>query len=464
MQTRYFVFLFALFSCCLASAQLPVLRLTGDNLSASFSDGTFQLDGGEVMKADLRWRGASALTYEKKSFAIKLKGADGEKLDTALLGMRRDNSWILDAMAVDVARMRNRVSMDLWNDFASKAYITEKNPDAFNGTHGKFVEVFVNDEYEGLYCLTEKVDRKQLKLKKHQDGVVKGVLYKVAQYSSLYSEDESFYLYDNSVPKWHGFELAYPDIDDDEPIDWEPLSETIHWLNFSSPEEIRENIENKIDVPVWLDYILMVDLIRADDNVAKNMYLYFYNSTKESRMLGMTPWDMDNSWGRSIRAEKQDAEYEMNISNWINYHLYYTYCDEEGSMYRDRYAELRETFFVPDVLKKYFDTYFDLFKETGVDKREVERWKSVRGNDLDFDAEREFIHDWIDRRIAFLDVQYNYGVDDGIVDRDFVLKSSSVVNVFNINGALVKTVRRAELPSLVLPKGIYIIDGRKVRF
>ena len=120
------------------------------------------------MQADIRWRGATSLRYQKKSYAIKLKDASGNKLDASLLGMRSDNSWILDAMAVDKARISNRVSTDLWLDFSRKPYYFAQEPELVNGTHGKFVEVYLNGRYDGLYGLTEKVDRKQLKLKKYK--------------------------------------------------------------------------------------------------------------------------------------------------------------------------------------------------------------------------------------------------------------------------------------------------------
>lgn len=42
--------------------------------------------------------------------------------------MRSDNNWILDAMAVDRARMRNRVSTDLWLAFSTKPYHAAYTP------------------------------------------------------------------------------------------------------------------------------------------------------------------------------------------------------------------------------------------------------------------------------------------------------------------------------------------------
>lgn len=63
-----------------------------------------------------RIRGGISTAYEKKSFAVKLYDDSGKDLDANIFGIREENSWILDAMANDRIRMRNRVCFDLWNE------------------------------------------------------------------------------------------------------------------------------------------------------------------------------------------------------------------------------------------------------------------------------------------------------------------------------------------------------------
>ena len=63
----------------------------------------------------MRYRGSSSLAYQKKSFAVKLTDEEGNDLDANILGIREENSWILNAMAIDRMRMRNRVCMDVWS-------------------------------------------------------------------------------------------------------------------------------------------------------------------------------------------------------------------------------------------------------------------------------------------------------------------------------------------------------------
>ena len=156
---------------------IPVIQLQYDLSTLSrdtFCAGQFTFNDGKQtlsFKAKVRHRGATAAGFKKKSYAVKLVDETGQKLDTSFMGMRSDNYWILDAMAIDKARMRNRVAMDLWLDFSAKPYYANTEPKMCNGYRGKFVEVFVNNEYNGLYCLMERIDRKQLKLKKYKTDI-----------------------------------------------------------------------------------------------------------------------------------------------------------------------------------------------------------------------------------------------------------------------------------------------------
>ena len=72
----------------------------------------------------------------------------------------------MDAGQADLFRLRNRIATELWNDIASKPYYADQETDVLTGVRGQVVEVYLNNEYRGIYCLTECMDRKQLKIKK----------------------------------------------------------------------------------------------------------------------------------------------------------------------------------------------------------------------------------------------------------------------------------------------------------
>ena len=177
---------------------LPIVEINteGNGIGYGYTAGTIRVAEADaarpdtVITANYKIRGASSTGYSKKSYAIKLYDANGNSLDYSFFGLRSDNNWILDAMFIDGACMRNRVATDLWNDFSVRPYYAAKEKKALTGTRGHFVEVFMDGTYHGLYCMTEKLDRKQLKLKKYQaadpsvagsTGKVRGLLYKTSK-------------------------------------------------------------------------------------------------------------------------------------------------------------------------------------------------------------------------------------------------------------------------------------------
>lgn len=389
---------------------MPIVALAhGDLCPEEFRPGEMTLvehDGtARHYGVELRHRGKSSLQYTKKNYALKLTDADGAGMDARLLGMRSDNSWILDAMASDMARMRNRVSMDLWLALSARPYYAAAEPAMVNGTRGEFVEVFVNNRYWGLYCLTEKVDRKQLKLKKYAGSTVRGVAYKAIDYDTLREIRE---VPDDASATWQGWEAEYPDPTKGEATTWEPLYSLARLLaQPEGSEEVEATLATRTDLPLWIDYCVLMDLLHADDNAAKNMFIYFHDITAAGCKACVCPWDMDATWGRGWDRKEVDAGTNCTISIGVNYHLYTTLPDGLEQQ-RERWRTLRETVMTADGLRAFFQRYFDLFRESGAARRETARWNGTDGVVLDFDTEQQYINEWIARRLDYLDNDYCY--------------------------------------------------------
>lgn len=453
-------FLLSVASAYAQQETLPLIHINCQECSTQFSEGTITLTENDTITFSshilLRHRGASSLRYQKKSFAIKLTDPQGDDIDASLLGMRSDNSWILDAMAMDRSRMRNRVSMDLWNDFSAPPYTLQYDSRAVNATHGRYVEVYVNHHYEGLYCLSEKIDRKQLRLKKFSGNKVRGVLYKLTSFTKMMGGGDEWYEADNTASQWKTFEAAYPDPADGEPFDWQPLSSLIHFLTYSNTSTVNRELPERIDLPVWIDYFLFVELLVADDNVGKNQYLYCYDITSQP-IISIAPWDLDATWGRDYRANAVEPQTEFINTNRIDLFLRRVYaptCDA----YEQRYQQLRTTTFHPDSLCQRFNTLYNLLSRTGALDRETKRWNGTDGITLDFPSERIYINQWINHRIAALDQKYHYMPEQRQPRADNRTLTSPII--CDIVGNRINT--RNAGSSQQLKQGIYIINGKKI--
>jgi penicillin-binding protein 1C len=78
-------------------------------------------------------------------------------------------------------RLRSSIAANLWTQI-HQPYYKNKEPEAKSGFGVKYVGVFKNNEYYGVYQLSESVDRKQLKLKKSKNKSIYGELYKANAY------------------------------------------------------------------------------------------------------------------------------------------------------------------------------------------------------------------------------------------------------------------------------------------
>lgn len=401
--------LYPLYSFGEIQSIIPIVKLQYSALSKdTFSSASFSFIYGEdtlSLPAAVRHRGATSTKYQKKSYAIKLYDENGQKKDTSLFGMRSDNYWILEAMASDKARMRNRVAMDLWLDFSQKPSYIDAEPKVCNGYNGKFVEVYVNDTYNGIYCLMERVDRKQLKLKKAKNTTINGVLYKAVKNTPSFFGELS--PYDNNSTTWMRYEYEYPDVEDGFGlINWEPLYDAMNFANTASVEDFVNEAPERYDIPVFRDYYLFTVLLSARDNRGKNLYLSFYNINQNSKLL-LTPWDIDHSFGRMYNSDEEAPETECTWNASI-YNRLKSDMPDYYPLLLSRYAELRKNYFSLASLRQRFTDYFDLFFTSGAYQRETERWNGIDNIDLDFIYEEEYIDTWLEQRLAYTDALFNY--------------------------------------------------------
>ena len=137
----------------------PVIQIYGNYAKTPYRKGTViytHPDSTEqlTIPSRVRWAGSStaAVTRKKHNFHLKFYNEDGTKKDMSFFGLRSDFHWRLDAGQVDFARVRNRVAKDIWAEFSTPPYYAAYEPKTpYTYVRGDFVEVFLNDQYMGIY-------------------------------------------------------------------------------------------------------------------------------------------------------------------------------------------------------------------------------------------------------------------------------------------------------------------------
>lgn len=403
---------------------LPILQLGAEGVndhsyqmgSVTLSDaghrGSFH-DG----RARLRYRGEYTSRYPKRSFSLKLVDAEGKKLNRSLCGLRSDNHWVLDAMANDPSRLRNRLCQDLWLGMAPRPYYAAHAKEkAVMGARGCFVEVFFNDRYQGLYHLEEPIDRKQLALAKDNRGNTQGRLYKGHRWTGEVNMRQGSWM---AVPpaapqeEWAGWELRCPnEARERKASDWQPLCEAVSLVTSASDVDFGSQVDEHFALDAVADYFLFLDFVFAIDNSGKNLY-WAVHDVRRSNRLTPVPWDLDATWGLSWDGTHLSDRW-ASADLWNDY-LRGGECvnglwkrlqqvrPEVREHFRRRYRQLRSTLFSPSAVMARVDAYYRLFHLSGVEKREAERWNGTSCSRFVPGSERQHLQQWLERRLDHLD-------------------------------------------------------------
>ncbi|OUX21648.1 MAG: hypothetical protein CBE15_09595, partial [Euryarchaeota archaeon TMED255] len=99
-------------------------------------------------KIGIEIRGSSSQMFPKKSYGFETKSDDwSEDLDVSLGGFPEEEDWILYGPYSDKSLIRNKLTFDLSNSIGYKA------------SNVKFYNLYINNDYKGLYVLMEKIKR-----------------------------------------------------------------------------------------------------------------------------------------------------------------------------------------------------------------------------------------------------------------------------------------------------------------
>ena len=430
----------------LTFTSLNIVSLTGD-FNYGYSFGQIQVCQPSKKKAELlnmkaKWRGGitNSNGKNKRNYHVKLLDENGQKLEKRYFELRKDNSWILESCQVDMSRIRNRVLTDLWNDYHRPPYYIDQEPEALTGTRGEFAEVILNGEYRGIYCMTENMDRKQMKLKKYDETTleVHGQLWKSKDwsYATLMgtSPDGNYYpktylsTPNGQSESWDSYNVKYPDIDEVYPTDWTTLYNAVDFVAHASDDDFKAHVAEYFDLPVVIDYYILMETILATDNHGKNMFFGVYDKQVDKKIT-FAVWDMDATCGQRWSDDYYHNTYllgpEQDYADFIatqehgDYNLFKRLRDTDPDNFNlrvaKRYRELRQNYFQAESILNRFRTYFLHFQTAGADQREYARWNGnsdIAGHTLNFydeqnttdmNIEYNYLTDWFTRRLAYLD-------------------------------------------------------------
>ena len=379
-----------------SSSTFPVIKITATEdipnepkvmaqLSYSDAKGTIE------SKIGIELRGNTALKFPKKSYDLefRLDSLQDESQDFTLAGLRNDDDWILNSLYNQPLMLRSQVATDLWLQLRGK---NAASKNAMFAARQTYVEVYLNDKYQGLYGLMEQVDRKQLGVMKMTGDTVQGQIFKAnaTDLATSFKESPEF---KNALPNWAGFQMKYPYENFD--AHWNDLADFVKFVSTSSSKEFAAEISAKLDIDNAVDYYIFMNLLHATDNWSKN---YFLAKQSKDSPFYFVPWDLDGvmgNFGDGMRIKGTDKVF----SNGLFDRLLSENPENFKGRLKDRWNELHATTLsYPKINDQIRDTFF-LLTKSSMYEREEEAWNQGRDHLEEF----KFLTTWLSARLLFLD-------------------------------------------------------------
>ena len=384
-------------------SEMPLITITTDGpiVNSPAVHGVINVadaDGNVItMHAGLKIRGTSSQQYDKKSYRVELwADATGTTMaDTTFLGLRSDDDWNLEAMWSQPLRLRDKVANELWMEMYRLPYAASE-PDALPGIRMAYADVFINDEYQGIYALTERMDRKQLNLRKY-NGELRGLLYKGNGPGAPTFEELP--AYDNSQDTWSNYEWVYPN-ESDTAINWSHLYSFTNFVMNASDNVFYAQFANQFDKANAIDYYLFINALMGMDNMGRNLFVARYKKTSSYIYL---PWDLDAIWGLDT-----DGNPTYNTAGLLGNGLYDRLtqdCSDNGfvAATKVRYDSLRRDILTKEHIMELVQNQYDELVESGAYEREHEAWPEFTVDE----SQLTYMSNWLDDRFAYLDGEIN---------------------------------------------------------
>ena len=335
---------------------LPILSLhTAEEITTEDTPAALNIafGNGERLEANARahLRGnASLVRLDKHSYKVEFtRTEDGKKkIPQNVPGLGQTDEIILLAMGFDPNMVRDRLSWSMIERIWPK-------DEAFAPVGREYVEVFVNDAYQGAYLMMVPFDRRA-EIEKAGAGS--------AQRDSLYRSVIA--AVDKGRPIDEGYELFIaPDAEN-------PFAGLQTYLRLDSGEMDDETFCREaaahIDVPSLMRYTLLVQGMALCDNIFNNMYVWAHE-TAAGVVYRFIPWDMDLSW------EKEPGAY---WDCWMIDALACRVIELDVSGARGELAaqwkRMSEAGFTIDAVREELALYQHELTDSGAFLRDAERW------------------------------------------------------------------------------------------
>ncbi|MCX6150264.1 MAG: CotH kinase family protein [Ignavibacteriales bacterium] len=388
-------------------------------------------------KIGIELRGSSSQMFPKKQYSLETRDSLGNPLDSHVLGLPKENDWVLSASFNDKSFIRDVLAFKIMTEMG------------YYSSRYKFCELFLNGEYRGIYILFEKIKRNKNRVDISKlaltsstgDSLTGGYIIKIDKWDGEGNAgwESNFLPQPYSAYKIY-YQYHYPKPEDI------TLQQKNYIQNFirvfeavmagSQFSDTTNGYPKYIDVDSFVDNFIINEFSRNVDGYRLSTFFYKDRDSKNPKLFAGPLWDYNLAFG--------NADY---YDGWLTegWEINYLTTDQSfisgdsyqppfwwGKLYKDprfmtkvksRWKELRSNILSETYINHFIDSLAVQLDEA--QQRNFALWKIlgtyVWPNPYDewilstYGEQITYLKNWIKQRIAWID--YQLGLSDVKEDR-----------------------------------------------
>ena len=367
----------------------------------------------------IEFRGNSKST-EQNPYNFETRDVAGANLNVSLLGMPAENDWILLANYNDKTFIRNTLAFQLFRKMSHYAPRTQ------------MVEVIINNEYQGIYLLAEKIkqDKGRVDISKltnldiSGDNLTGGYIFKIDSYDLTNSWQSNYTPIDHPEKVVH---YVYDDPDATSLVTQQKDYLKAAVNSFESVLYSAGFADKIIGYPAWIklnsfmDYFIVSEVSRNINAYKKNCFYFKNKDSKDNKFHSGPVWDFDSAWkniddcnpfnaldGSGWSYKINDCSgIKTNSNGWI---VRLLQDPAFADALKSRYFQMRNSYLSSGYLNNFIDSVKNLAGEAQV--RHYTKWNilsaSVGTPEVDpqpstYEGQVAKFKSWMQTRLTWLD-------------------------------------------------------------
>ena len=368
----------------------------------------------------IRYRGNTSFNNAaKKPYnfkTLKTNNPNGEKQKIELLGMPKDNTWVLLAPYIDRSLLRDVLVWQLarpYFDYTPRC---------------RYCEMVLDGVYYGIYILAENIRKGKHRLNLDDPGLSGDELtggyqlqidrddepHFISTYTAVDSNGKSYSAYNKIF-----LQYKHPDYEDMAPEQMQYIQQRVQQMedalasdHFTDPDS---GYQQYLDPMSFIDQQLSQEFCGNVDGYRLSTNIYKHRDSQDARFKTAL-WDFDHAFGNSGVANAQGTDFWRYQNSYLtNYNatnkvpFWWMRLMEDPAyvvQLKARYAQYRDETYNKEYIGTTVDSITTLLRSGGALERNNTAWKMFKTSTYDSEIYR--IHKWIENRVAWLDEQLDY--------------------------------------------------------